>query len=75
VCQALNPHSDLKKAAVLVPYDRYAAKEKRKLGPLVDRGKYVIHEDFKLSEPAREAMKDAQNELAVSVWYPFGRSP
>jgi len=39
-----------KKAAVLVPYDRYAVKEERNLGPLVDRGTCVIHEDFKLTD-------------------------
>jgi prevent-host-death family protein len=38
------------KAAVLVPYDRYAAKEERVLGPLANRGKCVIHEDFNLSD-------------------------
>ncbi|MDZ7698125.1 MAG: type II toxin-antitoxin system prevent-host-death family antitoxin [Deltaproteobacteria bacterium] len=38
------------KAAVLVPYNRYAAKEERVLGPLANRGKCVIHEDFKLTD-------------------------
>jgi prevent-host-death family protein len=39
-----------RKAAVLVPYDRYTAKGVRKLGPLAGRGKCVIHEDFKLTD-------------------------
>lgn len=39
-----------KKAAVLVPFDRYAAKTVRKLGPLAGRGKCVIREDFELND-------------------------
>jgi len=39
-----------RRAAVLVPYDRYAAKGVRKLGPLVGRGKCLIHEDFQLTD-------------------------
>jgi len=38
------------KVAVLLPYSRYSAKPERKLGLLSDRGHYVIHEDFKLSD-------------------------
>lgn len=38
------------KVAMLVPYSRYSAKPKRKLGLLKNRGHYVIHEDFKLSD-------------------------
>ena len=38
------------KVAVLLPYSHYSAKSKRKLGLLKDRGRCVIHEDFKLSD-------------------------
>ncbi len=38
------------KVAVLLPYSHYSAKPKRKLGLLRDRGDYVIHKDFKLSD-------------------------
>jgi antitoxin (DNA-binding transcriptional repressor) of toxin-antitoxin stability system len=38
------------KIAVLVPYDSYSGKPKRKLGLLKGRGRYVIHEDFKMSD-------------------------
>ena len=39
-----------KKVAVLLPYDRYAPKQNRKIGLLKDRGACVIHKDFKLTE-------------------------
>ena len=39
-----------KKVAVLLPYDHYAHKQERKLGLLMDRGKCVIHKDFKLTD-------------------------
>ena len=38
------------KVAVLLPYSHYSAKPERKLGLLKDRGHYVIHEDFKVSD-------------------------
>jgi len=38
------------KIAVLMPYDRYSGKPDRKLGLLKDRGRCVIHEDFKISD-------------------------
>ncbi|HUU41798.1 MAG TPA: type II toxin-antitoxin system Phd/YefM family antitoxin [Desulfatiglandales bacterium] len=38
------------KVAVLVPYSRYSGKPDRKLGLLRNRGHFVIHEDFKLSD-------------------------
>ncbi len=39
-----------KRVAVLLPYDKYMPKQKRKLGLLRDRGSFVIHEDFKMSD-------------------------
>ncbi len=39
-----------KKVAVLVPYDRFQDKGKRKLGLLKDRGNIVIHKDFKMTD-------------------------
>ena len=39
-----------KKVAVLLPYDRYMPKQKRRIGLFKDRGKCVIHNDFKLTE-------------------------
>ncbi len=39
-----------KRVAVLLPYDHYTQKQKRKLGLLMDRGKCVIHKDFKLTD-------------------------
>ena len=39
-----------KKVAVLLPYDHYIPKQERKLGLLMDRGKCVIHKDFKLTD-------------------------
>ena len=38
------------KVAVLLPYDRYVPKHERKLGLLKNRGKCVIHEDFKMTD-------------------------
>jgi prevent-host-death family protein len=38
------------KVAVLLPYSHYRAKPERELGLLKDRGHYVIHEDFKVSD-------------------------
>ena len=38
------------KVAVLIPYTSYSRKPERKLGLLKDRGRCVIHEDFKLSD-------------------------
>ena len=39
-----------RKVAVLLPYDRYVLKRKRRIGLFKDRGKCVIHNDFKLTE-------------------------
>ena len=39
-----------RKVAVLLPYDRYVPKQKRRIGLFKDRGKCVIHNDFKLTE-------------------------
>ena len=38
------------KVAVLLPYDRYVSKQERKLGLLKNRGKCIIHEDFKMTD-------------------------
>lgn len=38
------------KVAVLIPYDHYKRKPKRKLGLLKDVGELTIHEDFKISD-------------------------
>ena len=39
-----------KKVAVLIPYDRYAPKQNRRIGLFKDRGACVIHKDFKFTE-------------------------
>jgi len=39
-----------KTVAVLLPYEDYKVKKKRKLGLLKDRATYKIKEDFKISE-------------------------
>ena len=39
-----------KRVAVLLPYDNYIPKQKRKLGLLKNRGSFVIHEDFKMTD-------------------------
>ena len=39
-----------KKVAVLLPYDQYIPKHDRKLGLLRNRGSFVIHEDFKMTD-------------------------
>lgn len=38
------------KVAVLVPYSRFQDKGKRKLGLFKNRGKIVIHKDFKMTD-------------------------
>jgi len=38
------------KVAVLVPYSNYRGSPKRELGLLQERGRYVIHEDFKMTD-------------------------
>ncbi|MBW1800557.1 MAG: type II toxin-antitoxin system Phd/YefM family antitoxin [Deltaproteobacteria bacterium] len=38
------------KVAVLLPYDRYAPKQERTLGLLKNRGKCIIHKDFKMTD-------------------------
>ena len=38
------------KVAVIVPYSTYASKPKRNLGLLKDKGKCIVHEDFKIDE-------------------------
>ena len=38
------------RVAVLLPYDHYMPKKERKLGPLENRGKCIIHKDFKMSD-------------------------
>lgn len=38
------------KLAVLVPYDQYAGGKRRRLGVLKGKAKYVVHDDFKLSD-------------------------
>lgn len=39
-----------RRVAVLVPYDHYAPKRKRRIGLLKGRGPCVIHKDFKLTD-------------------------
>ena len=39
-----------KRVAVLLPYDNYIPKQKRKLGLLRGQGSFVIHEDFKMTD-------------------------
>jgi prevent-host-death family protein len=39
-----------KRVAVLLPYDNYIPKQKRKLGLLRDQGSFVFHEDFKMTD-------------------------
>ncbi len=38
------------KVAVLVPYRKYAEQPARKLGLLKDRGRCIIHDDFKTDD-------------------------
>jgi prevent-host-death family protein len=38
------------KVAVLVPYNSYKRRSKRELGLLKERGRCVIHEDFKMTD-------------------------
>jgi antitoxin (DNA-binding transcriptional repressor) of toxin-antitoxin stability system len=38
------------KVAVLLPYSRYRARPERVLGLLKNRGRCVIHDDFKLTD-------------------------
>jgi len=38
------------KVAVLVPYSSYKRRSKRELGLLKERGRCVIHEDFKMTD-------------------------
>ena len=38
------------KIAVLVPYNNYRGRSIRELGLLKERGRCVIHEDFKMSD-------------------------
>jgi len=38
------------KIAVLLPYSRFSTKPKRSLGLLKNRGRCVIHDDFKLTD-------------------------
>jgi antitoxin (DNA-binding transcriptional repressor) of toxin-antitoxin stability system len=38
------------KVAVLLPYSLFRPKEERPLGLLKDRGRCVIHDDFKLTD-------------------------
>lgn len=38
------------KVAVLVPYSNYKGRSERRLGLLEDRGRCIIHENFKMSD-------------------------
>ncbi len=38
------------KVAVIVPYSNYASKPERTLGLLKGRAKFIIHDDFEMSE-------------------------
>lgn len=38
------------RVAVLLPYNHYMPGQNRKLGPLKNKGKCVIHRDFKITD-------------------------
>lgn len=38
------------RVAVLLPYNLYVPKQARTLGPLKNRGKCIIHKDFKMTD-------------------------
>ena len=39
-----------KRVAVIVPYSMYTTKKERELGLLKDRGAFVIHDDFRMTD-------------------------